>query len=384
MEPGTSLRRLLGTAYAAVLPGFFDRPAPPERRATCEGCAMCVPVGEAPAAGERAGFSPDAKCCTYHPSLPAFAAGALLADGSPEWQEGRRRLRERIARQHGVGPRGVDAPPAYWLRYEAAPSAFGRARDLLCPYFDAGRCTVWSFREAVCATYYCKHEQGADGQAFWQAVRRYLAELGEALVTHALVELGCDTELALARPDARVTPEELDGQPLPPADYQARWGRWAGREEELFREVHRLVAAMGPAGAERAGGARLRACLVLVEARWRALAEPALPERLRRNPQLKVQRDGPAWLLEGYSPMDPSRVGAAVYGVLDAFDGRPRAEVVAELRARGGPFPSEGLLRALHHHRVLVADEAGAAGITGEGTASSPQEVAGAQGRGET
>ena len=118
--------------------------------------------------------------------------------------------------------------------------------------------------------------------------------------------------------------------------------------------------------------------------RIRRAHRQTLPERLRRNPQLKVQRDGVAWLLEGYSPLDPSRVGAAVYGVLDAFDGRPRAGVVAELRAQGRPFPSEGLLRALHHHRVLVADEAGATGITGEGPASSPQEVAEAQGRGQT
>lgn len=383
MEPGSSLRRQLGTAYAAVLPDFFDRPAPLERRATCEACAMCVPAGETPALGARAAFEPDAKCCTYHPSLPAFAAGALLADSAPEWDEGRRRLRQRIARQHGVSPRGVDGPPAYWLRYGAAPSAFGRARDLLCPYFDEGRCTVWSFREAVCATYYCKHEQGADGLAFWQAVRQYLAELGEALVTHALLELGFGPEQSLERPAADLTPEELDGLPLPAAEYGARWGRWAGREEDCFREAHRVVAALGPDGAAAVGGARLRARLAQVEAAGQALAAPRLPQRLRRNPQLKVFRDGPAYVLEGYSPLDPSRVGGAVHGLLDAFDGRPRAEVVQELKAQGRPFPSEGLLRALHHHRVLVDAEPGeGGGITGSRAASSPVET-GAQGRGE-
>ncbi len=223
----------------------------------------------------------------------------------------------------------MDGPPAYWLRYGAAPSAFGRARDLLCPYFDEGRCTVWSFREAVCATYYCKHEQGADGLAFWQAVRQYLAELGEALVTHALLELGFGPEQSLERPAADLTPEELDGLPLPAAEYGARWGRWAGREEDCFREAHRVVAALGPDGAAAVGGARLRARLAQVEAAGQALAAPRLPQRLRRNPQLKVFRDGPAYVLEGYSPPGP----------LPRRGGRPRAagRVRRPAARRGGP-----------------------------------------------
>ncbi len=377
-EAGTPLRQQLGEAYAAVLPSFFDASFPAERRATCDSCAMCLPVGgsagEPPAPGQSAGrhaFSPDVKCCSYNPSLPAFAVGALLADDRPEWAEGRRRARARIAQQHGVRPHGIDGPPAYWLRYRSASGAFGRSRDLLCPYFDDGRCTIWRWREAVCSTYFCKHDRGADGRLFWQAVRQYLTELGEALLVHALLELGFDPEQALAPVPAEVTAEELDRLPLPAAAYRARWGRWAGREEACFRETHRMVSALSPAQAEAIGGARARAHLALVEARYRALVQPRLPARLRRNPELKVLREAGGYLLEGYSALDPSRAGDALYGVLDAFDGRGTEAVLRSLRAQGRRVPSEALLRALHHHRVLVTAEGEDGGITGRGTASS-------------
>ena len=97
--------------------------------------------------------------------------GALLSDLTPELAEGKRRVRARIAEQHGVTPHGVDGAPAYWQRYLATKDAFGRTQDLLCPYYSEGMCTVWHYREAVCATYYCKHDQGDDGHRFWMAVR---------------------------------------------------------------------------------------------------------------------------------------------------------------------------------------------------------------------
>lgn len=361
--PMTPLRQHIGEAFASVLPALFDEPFPAERRATCDSCAMCVPGGGSAGhppdvsgqPGLRQAFRPDVKCCSYNPSLPAFAVGALLADEQPAWDEGRRRVRARIAGQHGVTPRGIDGPPAYWLRYRSATNAFGRARDLLCPYFDEGRCTIWRWREAVCSTYFCKHDRGADGRLFWQAVRQYLVEIGEALLVHALLELGFDPEQALATEPAEVTAEELDGLPLPGAAYRARWGQWAGKEEACFREVHGVVSALSPARAEAIGGARARAKLELAEARYRALARPRLPARLRRNPELKVLREGEGYLLEGYSPLDPSRVGDALYAALDAFDGRETEAVRQGLKAEGRPVPSAALLQALLHHRVLVA-----------------------------
>ena len=73
-----------------------------------------------------------------------------------------------------------------------------------------------------------------------------------------------------------------------------------------------------------------------------------------------------AWAFEGEE---------ALGGVLDAFDGRGTEAVLRSLRAQGRRVPSEALLRALHHHRVLVTAEGEDGGITGRGTASSPQDA---------
>ncbi len=172
---------------------------------------------------------------------------------------------------------------------------------------------------------------------------------------HALLELGFEPEQALGQGSTEVTPEELDRLPLPVAAYRARWGRWAGREEACFREIRGLVSALSPARVEAIGGARARAHLALVEARYRALVQPRVPARLRRNPELKVLREAGGFLLEGYSALDPSRVGDALYAALDDFDGRETDAVRLGLRAQGRPAPSPALLRALYHHRVLVA-----------------------------
>ena len=95
-------------------------------------------------------FSPDLKCCTYHPTLPNFLVGALFADADPALDEGRRRVRAAIARRAGVSPEWVGPPRKYRVLLEAGRvRGFGRARALVCPYLDSGRCSIWRHRESV-------------------------------------------------------------------------------------------------------------------------------------------------------------------------------------------------------------------------------------------
>jgi len=356
---GPSIREQLGGAWQTWLPALFDEPVPRERRATCESCAMCAPKQEADDAPQadpdRGWLNPDVKCCTYHPMLASFTVGALLSDTRPELAEGQRRVRARIGEQHGVTPRGVDGPPAYFQRYHAAHSAFGRARDLLCPYYSEGACTVWRYREAVCSTYYCKHDQGEDGRRFWMGLRDYLLELQQALASHAMLELGFAPEDVLAANAREITTEELDRQPLPAKVYRARWKHYAGREETYYREAHALIARLSRSEVDAIAGVRVRARLMQLTALYGAIREPLVPLRLKRNPRLYVERakDG-TFTVEAYSSMDPSRMPAKLYDTLDAFDGRPSSEVRAELKAEGRAYPSEALLRGLYQHRVLI------------------------------
>src|SRR3954447_23226054 len=180
-----TLRQKLPAIYGRLLPDFFDRPAIEETRATCDDCAMCDKgAGTAKPELVASFFRPDVKCCSYHPTLPNYLVGALLTDPAPELEEGRRRLREKIARRIGVTPFWLAAPRKYLVLLEAArQTSFGRAESLLCPYFErsSGRCTIWRHRESVCATFFCKHDGGAIAHSFWSALKKYLAHVERSL-----------------------------------------------------------------------------------------------------------------------------------------------------------------------------------------------------------
>src|SRR5262249_47245017 len=128
-----TLRQTLPRIYEHLLPPFFDTPAPPEPKATCSACAMCPPSNPLPGVTY---FRPDAKCCTYQPTLPNSLVGAILADDDPGMAEGRQRVRVQIASRVGVTSRWL-APSrkrAILLR-ASRESSFGRSTLLRCPYF---------------------------------------------------------------------------------------------------------------------------------------------------------------------------------------------------------------------------------------------------------
>ncbi len=109
------------------------RPRPEEPKATCSNCAMCPPPDPVPGVTY---FRTDLKCCTYQPQLPNYLVGAILADGDPAMDEGRRRIRAHIATRVGVTARWL-APSGKrtaLLRASRA-SSFGRTTTLRCPYY---------------------------------------------------------------------------------------------------------------------------------------------------------------------------------------------------------------------------------------------------------
>ena len=83
--PGGTLRSGQPEVYAALLSEHFDKPSIDEERATCSNCEMCD-KGNMPEGVSAVYFRPDLKCCTYHPSLPNYLTGAILADTRPDMQ----------------------------------------------------------------------------------------------------------------------------------------------------------------------------------------------------------------------------------------------------------------------------------------------------------
>ncbi len=159
----------LNEPYATWFEAVVGQPAPEEQGATCADCPMCA----------ARGFDPQVKCCTYMPSLPNFQAGRALLVGG----EAGDRVRARMAQGR---------PTATWLHpseaedalYDAHRHAFGATRDVLCPYASGqGTCTIWPYRNAVCATWFCRHDDGPTGAAMWDAAVElfHFAEGGAAV-----------------------------------------------------------------------------------------------------------------------------------------------------------------------------------------------------------
>ena len=359
----TLLRDYLPPVYRKLLPGLFDAAIPRETRATCEDCVMCakgaMPPGKDPL--ERKFFSPSTKCCTFHPSLPNFLAGAVLASVEPGMEEGRRRLRAKIERGIGVTPRGILAPRKYSVLYEQGSEFFGRSEAMLCPYYDRGNCTIWLHREAVCTTYFCKYERGVEGKELWDELKRYLgvAELKLSLFAVTRLEQRPDR---LARiwdiweHKGPVTHEEIEERDISPERRSEIWGEWAGREEEFYLECHRTIEALDRASFEGLIGVDERFQRAKLEVSIAKVISGELPARLRKNPELKAVRAGENYLCSVTRVGDAFEVNGLIFPLLEAFDGTQGYQSVLDeiSREKKIMLPLE-IVTKLYHLGLLVA-----------------------------
>jgi hypothetical protein len=354
-----SIRDELPAVYARLLPEFFDSESVVETKATCNDCAMCAPKGT-PASASSQFFRPDTKCCTYTPRLANFLVGAVLADETPEAAEGRRRVQARIAGRVVATPRWLAPSAKYSVVHDAARRAsFGRSTTLLCPYYqpDGGLCTIWRHRDSACLTFFCKYVAGADGLAYWRALSSYLGKLETAFAAWSLKKVAPE----LTEPTLKwnqITPWELEDRPPPEEEYAGWWGKWLGREEELYRACFEEVRALGTEEARAiVEGEEHKKRLHVVSDCHREVNAPTLPERLARNPELDVYEgaDG-ARVVNSYWIWEPTVVPAVLYDLVGEFSAR---ETVSEVKRRihgerGIELPDELVLQ-LYQLRILVA-----------------------------
>ena len=346
---------MLPPLYAAWIEALLGAAPPEEREATCDRCAMRPPAGGPRSPG--AVYFTESMCCTYSPRVHAFLAGRLLDDGAEDVARARAELERRIDARSGITPRGVLGPRWYWSLY--ATATFGRSERLRCPYFEPenGRCGMWRHRESVCATWFCKFERGALGDAFWSAAADLLRHLEEALTLHCALELevGSEALAMLARPEERESDgDDLDGR-VPDERHAAAWGRWIGREREYYRACARITGALSPLDVERLGGAQGRALTAVARQRLEALSAERVegqPLRLGTYHVVTVQ-DGFA-RVRTYRSFDPLDVPLGLLAALPRFDGRPTPEVVEEIAVQHGIAVSPQLLRTLTDFEIIV------------------------------
>lgn len=362
-----TLRKKLNPLYAGLFPDVFDRPEVVETRATCDNCAMCDQGQLAPVAMDY--FRPDAKCCTFFPTMSNFAVGAILADTSEELAEGRKRLRARIASRIGVTPRFIAPPRKYNVIYASARGAgfFGRAKSMLCPYFDEendGRCTVWQYRDAVCSTYFCKYTAGKPGWEFWEAMKGYITYVERMLARFAAQAIDPDVS---EPPQDRLSLTKEDVEDLPPndADYARFWGngKWVGREEEFYIACYKKVRAL-PRGEfaqnvdETPDG---RALLGRLSTKYDLIPSNETPRSLVlvKGDQLKKRFTEEAVVVTTYNPFDAFSVEKELFEVLGMLEPEQTLEQNLERLDREHDIQlAPELLHYLYVHGVLVEPEA--------------------------
>lgn len=340
---------------------------PDESRATCHDCAMCPPPGKPPVPNQRY-FDRQVKCCSYSPVLPNFLVGFILADTSPSGRMAKSVVLQRLESGVGVTPVGIESAPRQSALYQASPEAFGLSRNALCPFLarDSGRCTIHAYRNAVCATFFCKHERGRIGQEFWRGALQPLLGAIELQLSRINAEALLDDDETLAATLAsdawRGQPEPLTAAILDDRADEARnrrlWGRWAGAEREFFIQCAERVRDLAFSEVAALCGPEVRAYARLSRARFQTLMSETLPEKLVPAP-LKIIRTGDQDVrVTTYSAYDPIDVPALVAALLHVFEGRSVEEARAEFKRATGGALDPSLLRKLVDFDVLMEPSA--------------------------
>lgn len=337
---------------------LFGGPLPDETVATCHDCVMCGPTLREP---DR--FLPDVKCCTFYPELPNFLIGAILSDPDPALDHGRAVLRARIEKGMAVVPMGIARTPVFGVLYQQGAGAFGKTRALRCPYFveDSGGCGIWRYREATCATWFCRYTRGQVGREFWQLTFLPLLKGVEgALSRWCLLQLNIgDTALAamnLPDPATQSPPilgaRELDGT-MDPGFYAVRWGAWAGREEAFYLACFEAVRGLTWAEVLQIGGIELQIQARQAWLSFQRLIQPQVPEIVKIAPFQAVELLPEFARLITYSAYDPVDVPRALFDLLPYLPGRPLAESLTAISQETGVQIPDVAIQRLFDFGVL-------------------------------
>lgn len=351
------------TLYHSLLPTWFKRSYQPEALATCDQCAMC-PAQQPKVAVKT--YQPHLKCCTFYPDLPNYLVGALLSDTDPAMDEGRRRVRLLIQQRSGVSPYGVNATPLREFLYaRSRNSAFGKSETLLCPYFhrENHNCTIWRYRNAVCATFFCKFNDGAAGHRFWAGVKEYLSFVQALLSEYALDRLGFNLENLPDNPlrsspmegDVKLSAEELDGR-VSDATWKKLWGEQEGHEEAFFVRCFQEVTKLGPDDLASLGGFEHRRRFAKVTSAKLAVDYPPLPATMQRNPKIQIHEENESQVVvEGFNGL--TAMPMLLWRFVQQCNGAETAHTIAAFEEEHGLEIDQDLIINLVHNRFLLADD---------------------------
>lgn len=353
-----TLTRLYDAWMKDVVPAL-----PTESDATCANCPM---LQKSPA-DEGVFFNPSTKCCTYSPSVPNYLVGMILADTGEAGGPGREAVNQRIAAQTNALPLGLLAPDS-GRRGSGADCGFdqfGRNPDRRCPYYrqETGLCAIWAHRNAVCATWFCKHHHGLRSLRFWRLTRLLLEHVESKLAVWAALQLGLGDQACLLLLPAVYALASTTGRDPTPADalrvpYGSAWGAWAGKEREYYVECARLVEGLGWRDVKARVGPDVGVYELAVRRAHADLHSSDLPYAARPQEQV-LDRFGHGLLgFRGYSAYDPFDLPLRTVAVLHYFRHAPVHEAVRLIQEREGITLTHDDVALLLDYGVLVPVQA--------------------------
>lgn len=348
----SELPKLYGKLLGEAEEWFVER----ESLATCSNCAMACSTISDP----KKRFSPNTKCCTYHPWIPNYLVGSILSD--KDSTNGQNKISDIIQKRVGTFPTGIFAPRDYSALYQRGRElGFGRSEALLCPFYEspAGSCSIWKHRDAVCSTFFCKTISGNAGRAFWESVKTYLSHAERALAIAAVLDLcGSEGAAVIDRTMSRqfesgpLTVEDLD-RTVSASTYKESWSKWVGRESTFFQKCFNFVKNLSASEFKSLMGAEGRL-------KWESLK--AKHHEMTGIPPILV-KSGAEYPRSPANPAcyrislrTPEIVLDVPQYVIDSFDGScATADLCARIEERHGFKVGHDMLLLLFHGGVLTA-----------------------------
>ncbi len=292
-----------------------------ENKADCGACVMCSPTDWTTKLDKHR-FDPAVRCCSYTPTLWNFQVGAVLSQSDRVHPVGVATVSARIRTSPGAGPLGILATDREQRRYDqmSAKGEFGKDKRLRCAHLVGGdQCGVHTFRNAVCSTWYCRHERGKAGKGYWSAIRNLLNAMENTAANnaaHVLLPGGADAWDEVSDPEGY---------------YMACWELVRGWDWEDLKAM---------------GGEELRKAHFVGAAAEGAMNRPRkLPEAPSFNEELTLLGEvDDHVLVHAFSRYDPYHVPDKDWPRLARFDGRPLETVRAELAAEGTTLTDDQIL----------------------------------------
>lgn len=354
--------------YAKWMEDALGSELPAEPRATCHDCVMCKGAAQPAELAREVRFSPNSKCCTYVPLVPNYLVGKIIQDHSDEAQFGRTKLLDRLQNRVGATPFGmvVDAHSDRIYERLVAKDQFGKDDSLLCPYYnkDGGLCGIWRYRNAVCSTWFCKHERGAIGRRFWISVSRLLQHVERELATYCVFKIGVDQSAVNELFDPNGHPRSLKDMHTYLEDDQGRmdntvarllWGQWYDKEETFYGACADLVGDLTWSSVLQIVGTQTSVLTNHARQAFERLSTRRVDDVLCMSTfTIESASSDDVFIENEYTRFDPLRISRAVIDALPAFDGRPAIEVMQELGREKGVVIDPSLLHKLIDHQALV------------------------------